>query len=470
MPNAVLDIFGESYESRTKPLEYQRTVNLYPEITTTQKGGLMSWPGPSRVIADFATDSDRGAYDFEGTYVQVLQTSLYSLDLVAGTRTLLGTIPGTARCTFASNAGLLVIANGEGRIFVYDGVAVVENTDTDLENPFFVAHLNNQWIYSNDKTTGRWVVSNAGAPSTVDGLNYAAAESNGDVLRRPYVFRQQLLLFGAKTIEPWWNTGTGSPPFDRQEGGIVEKGLGADYSIANSDEMLFFLGDDLRVYAMMGGQITPITTDGLWADIASYSTTSDAIGSVVTIGNQDVYILQFPTQGVTWAYSQQKQFWMQLSTGTQYGRYDAASFLDVNGVTYLSNFNGGVFLLSYTTYDDEGDAHIRERITKTFDSESFGVPDREVFWNSITVRCTVGEGLNSGQGSDPRLMLSYSDDDGRTWDGHYQLALGRLGDYQERPQVHGLGSAWRRKWRIRVSDPVNFNLFEVKANVNFGIE
>ena len=94
----------------------------------------------------------------------------------------------------------------------------------------------------------------------------------------------------------------------------------------------------------------------------------------------------------------------------------------------------------------------------------------EVFWNSLNIRCTTGEGLSTGQGSDPLLMVYYSDDDGRTWEGHFTLSLGQLGDYQQSPEIHGLGSSYRRKWRFRVSDPVNFNLFEIKANVDLGIE
>lgn len=472
MPNVALDILGESYESRAKPLENQRTLNMYPEITTSGKGGLMSFPSPVEIIPDVSPEADRGLYDFEGAYYQVVATSLYSVDLSAGTQTLIGSIGGSSRCTFASNAGVMVIANGEGQVYQYNSSTstLSEITDADLESPFYVAQLNNQWIYPNNKTTGRWVVSNAGDAATIDGLNYASAESNGDVLHRPYVFRQQLLLFGKKSLEPWWNTSTGSPPFDRQEGGIIEKGLGADYSIAHSDEALYFLGDDLRVYQMTGGQLETISTDAIAYSISQYAATDDAIGSVIQIGNQDLYIIQFPTAGVTWAYSQQKRFWSQLSSGTQYGRLDASAFAFFDGDWYFSSFGGGIYRLDYTAHDDNGGAWIRERVTKSFDSEAFGVSGREVFWNSITIRCSTGQGTTSGQGENPMLMLDYSDDDGRTWEGQFTLPLGVLGNYAERPQLFGLSSSWRRKWRIRVSDPVNFNLFEIKANVDIGLE
>ena len=100
----------------------------------------------------------------------------------------------------------------------------------------------------------------------------------------------------------------------------------------------------------------------------------------------------------------------------------------------------------------------------------FGVPGVPVEWNSLKLRCTVGEGLSTGQGSKPQVMLSYSDDDGRTWEQEYTLNLGELGDYHEMPMIHGLGQAWRRKFRIRVSDPINFNIFELRANIGVGIE
>ena len=470
MPNVPLDLFGESYESRTKPLEYQRTINLYPEITSSGKGGLMSWPGKSALSAAIGTNIERGFYDFDGTYVQVVQTSLYSVDMATGVRTTLGTIDGTTRCVFASNAGLLVIANGSGKVYQYNGTALTEITDSDLESPYFVDHLNNQWIFGNDGTTGRWMTSDAGVPSSVSGLNIATAESKGDVLYRPYVFKQQLLLFGRRSMEPWWNTGNGNPPFDRQEGGIIEKGLGANYSIAHSDESLYFLGDDLKVYQFTGGQSLPVSTDGIGDAIQSYGTVDDCIGNVIQIGNQDIYIMQFPTESVTWAYSQQKNFWFQLSSGTQYGAYDGQSYAFFDGSWYVSESSGKISKLEKELFSEDTSTFIRERITKSYDSEAFGVSGMEVFWNSLNIRCTTGEGLSTGQGSDPLLMVYYSDDDGRTWEGHFTLSLGQLGDYQQSPEIHGLGSSYRRKWRFRVSDPVNFNLFEIKANVDLGIE
>ena len=80
MPNVALNIIGESYESRGKPLEFQRTVNMYPEVTSSGSAGLMSFPAPVEIIADISPSSERGFYDFEGTFYQVVETSLYSIN------------------------------------------------------------------------------------------------------------------------------------------------------------------------------------------------------------------------------------------------------------------------------------------------------------------------------------------------------------------------------------------------------
>ena len=271
---------------------------------------------------------------------------------------------------------------------------------------------------------------------------------------------------GSRTCEPWWNTGAGTPPFDRQEGGILTKGLGADYSVAHSDEAMYWLADDLKVYQNLNGQLIVISTDGLWFDISQYATYSDAIGSVIQVGNQDVYILTFPTEGITWAYSQQRNFWFQLSSGTQFGRYDGSSFVEYNGDWYVSGFDGAIYRLNYTQYTESSETLARERVTRTFDAEYFGGSDQKVYWDSITIRCTVGEGVND---TTPFLVLQYSDDDARTFSTEMSFDLGELGERNKTIKIGGLGSAYRRKWRIRCTDDVPFNLYELKANVRFGV-
>ena len=197
MPKTGLDLLAGSYESRDNPMSFQRTMNLYPEASES-KAGLMGWPGKTLLSAALA--ADRGMYDFEGTYLQVMAQSLYTVNMSDGSRVNIGEIAGTARCTFSSNAGQCVIANGEGRVYLYNLTTLSELTDADLNSPYFADMLNNQWIYSNNKTTNAFDVSDAAFPGTVNSLNTASAESAGDVLIRPYVFKQIFMADGVTNV------------------------------------------------------------------------------------------------------------------------------------------------------------------------------------------------------------------------------------------------------------------------------
>lgn len=57
-----------------------------------------------------------------------------------------------------------------------------------------------------------------GLPFDVSGLDAIGAESSPDKLVRDYVFNQTDYRFGVRTLEPWYNSGVGSPPIDRIDG------------------------------------------------------------------------------------------------------------------------------------------------------------------------------------------------------------------------------------------------------------
>jgi hypothetical protein len=70
-----------------------------------------------------------------------------------------------------------------------------------------------------------------------------------------------------------------------------------------------------------------------------------------------------------------------------------------------------------------------------------------------------GVGLASGQGYDPKVMLQWSDDGGRTWSSERWRALGKMGEYRKRgPTWNALGSARDRCYRFAISDPVRRTL------------
>lgn len=69
-----------------------------------------------------------------------------------------------------------------------------------------------------------------------------------------------------------------------------------------------------------------------------------------------------------------------------------------------------------------------------------------------------GVGIPQGQGSDPQVMLDWSDDGGRSWSAQRFRSMGKIGEYRRRTVWNQLGQARDRVYRYQVSDPVRRTL------------
>jgi hypothetical protein len=108
---------------------------------------------------------------------------------------------------------------------------------------------------------------------------------------------------GSRTIESWYNSGVGYPPFDRVEGGIIPAGLGALYSVAETDQFIYFIGDDGGVYQLSGYQTRNVSTPSI-ANFIENNAFSDAHAFTATIANQQFYIVTFPEADRTYMFSE----------------------------------------------------------------------------------------------------------------------------------------------------------------------
>jgi len=192
-----INLTGPSSQSRAPYLNNQKTLNLYPEINGKQFI-LNSFPG----LKSFATGDGpcRGMFSHLDILYHVSGNYLYTVTS-AGVKTNRGTITGVERCIFAG-IGTNVVIVTNGTVYQWDGATLTAITDSDLETPNSVAHLNNQIIY--DGNNGRWASSDVGDATNINGLNYATAESHADDLIRVYSYQQLLYMFGDVSTEPTW--------------------------------------------------------------------------------------------------------------------------------------------------------------------------------------------------------------------------------------------------------------------------
>jgi len=469
-----INITGSSYTTKSLPVSAQVTRNFYPELQDNEsvksKFVIQSFPGLKVFLSH--PGKDRGMFEHDGILYKVTDSTLYKIDSLANS-TVIGTITGAARCVFTAIGRTVVIVSG-GSVWQYqipDASSVTppeltQITDSDLESPESAASLNNQIIY--DGEGSRFVTADVGDASSINGLNYASAESNPDPLVRVYVFNQTLYLMGTKTVEPWYNSGVGSPPFDRIEGGIMTIGLGALHSASNNDRYLYFLGDDNHIHRILGNSEDIVSTIAISHAIEKYSTISDAIGFCFTMEGQEFYYLTFKEADNSWCYSESSDQWFELSSGVKAERYS----ITTHAFAFRKNLvadNENIYELDEDTYLNGSEVIQRTRDTGPFHSGLFGAPGKELEINHFELIMETGTGLVQGQGSDPVIMLSFSDDGGETFSTEMWGQVGQMGKGIFKVEWSVLGSAMSRIFRIRTSDPVHYSIHAATADVEVGI-
>ena len=58
------------------------------------------------------------------------------------------------------------------------------------------------------------------------------------------------------------------------------------------------------------------------------------------------------------------------------------------------------------------------------------------------------------QSADPKMVIDWSDDHGRSWSNGRSISMGKVGEYRVRCKTHRLGNARDRVYRVTISDPV----------------
>lgn len=454
-----IPLVGPSYQSRSIPLSAQITRGFYPEINRDSRAptALHSFPG----LKEFAQGSGkfRGFGVHKSVLYVVQDQALFSVSS-SGTLTEIGTIPGSDICVLQSDGYSLFIANGS-RQYYYDTAI---NTVSVADDGAWCAFLNSQMIFSGSNST--FWVSDPGDGATINGLNYATAEADPDEIVRGYVYKDLLYLFGQRTTETWYNSGVGNPPFDRITGGTLPIGCAAKQSLSSNDDFLYLLGDDRIVYQVRGQNTQAVSTIGTSHAFEAYTVVSDASGMCVRFEGQDFYILSFPTAGKTWAYHQNNNAWFELGYGVDSGLWRGADAVYHYGKTLVADHsNGKIYSLDLSTFADNGVAILRQRDTAPVHSGLYGEKGKRLFMSRLEMLMETGSGLTTGQGSDPILMMQFSDDSGFTWSSELTGSIGKLGQYQYRVEWFQLGSFYNRIFRFKVSDPVNVSLFEAVADM-----
>ena len=128
---------------------------------------------------------------------------------------------------------------------------------------------------------------------------------------------------------------------------------------------------------------------------------------------------------------------------------------------YTSNY---IYALDPFNYSDNG-AVIRRMRTSPHISQQMVRMQHHMFQLDME----VGVGLDgTTQGTNPQVMLSWSDDYGHTWSQEHWKDAGQIGQYRQRVRWYQLGITRDRVYRVVITDPVEVNLVGAQLNVDSG--
>jgi hypothetical protein len=128
-----------------------------------------------------------------------------------------------------------------------------------------------------------------------------------------------------------------------------------------------------------------------------------------------------------------------------------------------SSDNGDIGILRKSVFTDWGDTQLARWCYQPIYAE-----DRFAFHDRFEIVLKTGVGLTTGQGSDPQLMLDYSDDGGLTWEALPNKSIGAIGQYEKRVEWRALGCAKQRVYRGAISDPVDIQIVDTVVDVRGG--
>jgi len=460
-------ILGSAYVARSVNAADNRMVNLFPEIVP--EGGkepafLQRAPGLN-FLQTIGTGPIRGlwAHQTNGSdFFVVSGNEFYKLTGLNATPTLIGTVAGTGPVSIADNGTqLFIAANPNGYIYNEATNVFSPISDPDFPGAVTVSYLDGYFVFNEPNSQKIWVTQLLDGTS-IDPLDFASAEGSPDGVISVLSDHRELWVFGTDTTEVWYNAGLTDFPLVRIQGAFNEIGCAAPYSVAKMDNQIYWLGKDARgqgiVYRAAGYVGQRVSTHAIEWQIQEYSNISDATGYTYQQDGHSFYVLNFPSANTTWVFDVATGAWHERASFSNgvFDRHRGNNMCNFEGNIVIGDYeNGNIYTFDLTTYADNGSPQKWLRSWRALPTGANNLT--RTIQHSMQLDCETGVGLNSGQGSDPEVMLRFSDDGGHTWSNEHWKSMGAIGQYGKRTIWRRLGATMKirdRVYEVSGTDPV----------------
>jgi hypothetical protein len=468
-------ILGSSYVARSVNAADNRMVNLFPEIVADggkQPAYLQRAPG-LRELVQLPTGPVRGLWTFGDYAYAVSGTRFYQIDS-DWNYVDKGGVAGTSPVNMVDNGTQLFIAAGaNGYIYNASTDVFAQITDPDFAGAVGVGFLDGYFVFNEPNSQKFWVTSLYDG-SSVDPLDFASAEGSPDDLVTLIVDHREVWLFGQNSVEVWYNAGLPDFPLARIQGAFNEIGCQAPYSVAKLDNGLFLLGKDARgngiVYRSKGYTGERISTHAVEWQIQQYASLADAVAYTYQQDGHAFYVLNFPTANTTWVYDVSTGVWHERAgwENNQFTRHRGQCQMNFADEIVIGDYVAGIlYAYDMNVYSE---AETIQKWLRSWRALPTGQNNlHRTTQHSLQLDCQSGVGLATGQGSDPQVMLRWSDDGGHTWSNEHWKSMGKIGEYGSRVIWRRLGMTLKlrdRVYEVSGTDPVKIAIMGAELIVS----
>lgn len=459
-----------SYSSRSLPVSAQRVVNCYAEKEPPDAKTQVAVFGAPGLLpfATCGTGPVRGFTFMNNTAYVVSGQRLYSVTSLGVVTDIGGSIGGAAIVSMANNGTQVCIVNGvNGYIWAATtGFQVI--TDPNFHPANTTTFFDNYFVFD-WAGTNQFFISASLDGTTYNGADFASAEVSSDFVLSIVNQQENLSIFGQKTIESWYDAGAVNFPFQRTGASTIERGTAALRTPIKEDNSIFFLGDDLIFYRNSGVQILRVSTHAIEQAWQSYPTVADAYTFSYTFEGHKFVNVVFPTANASWVLDLATGYWHERESWDQnnnsFGRWRGNCCLTAFGKILIGDaYSGQIGYLDANTFTEFGNTMRALMISPPIQKER-----QRIYIATFELDVDSGDGLSTGQGSDPQIMMDYSKDGGRTFINlQAWQSMGKIGAYLQRCRWFRLGEA--RQWAIRVmiSDPIKRVIIGATATISAG--
>ena len=418
--NCYVESLGEN--ARTQTAVYA-SEGLDPWLTVSASGGIKCFQA------------------IETKLYGVAGRDVFSVD-INSVVTILLTLAVESPCYMARNrrnpnteVGLVTAT---GLYYVIVGNTITLNADPDLQGPpSSIAVRDGLFIIPTN--FNRYFITNEDNATQITATDFGRAQRNPDEITRAMASETDIVLFGASSIEWHQNQPNALGSFPFVPIAQIEIGLIGPQAVAKLDRSMVWVASDGTVRLMQGYGGVRISNHAVERAIGSLldPTVIQCFGWNSKDTSHSFMCVTCPS--FTWVYDFKSQQWHERQS---YGlsRWRATQSVEWQGMTLVGDYaTGTLYQISGAIETDAASHLVMTLQTPPVDSQP-----RNSRFNWVELEFAPGLGNNSANphGADPKVMMSFSDDGGRTWSAERMASLGPSG-------VSNVRAFWTRLGQLR---------------------